>query len=106
MADELIVFVTTPANDSAERIADALVEERLAACVNILPAVRSVYRWQGELTRDNESLMIIKTTVERYSELESRVKELHSYDTPEVVAFRIERGSTAYLKWLKESTSR
>lgn len=104
MSRELIVFVTTPNNEEAARIADALVSERLAACVNIVPAIESVYRWEGKVTRDREALMIIKTTDERYAELEPRVKELHSYSTPEVIALRIERGSDDYLEWLRDST--
>ena len=105
MSHELIVFVTTPNNDEAARIADALVSERLAACVNIVAAVESIYRWEGKVTRDSETLMIIKTTDERYAELELRVRQLHSYSTPEVVAIRIELGSEQYLNWLRESTA-
>ena len=105
MSHELIVFVTTPNNDEAARIAEALVSERLAACVNIVAAVESIYRWEGKVTRDSEALMIIKTTEARYPELERRVKELHSYSTPEVVAIRIERGSEQYLNWLRDSTA-
>ena len=105
MSHELIVFVTTPNSDEAARIAEALVSERLAACVNIVAAVESIYRWEGKVTRDSETLMIIKTTDERYAELELRVRQLHSYSTPEVVAIRIERGSEQYLNWLRESTA-
>jgi len=105
MSQELIALVTAPNKDEASRIASLLVTERLAACVNIISGVESVYRWQGEVTSDTETLMIIKTTGERYLELERRVKELHSYSTPEVIAFKIERGSNAYLQWLRESTS-
>lgn len=104
MNDELIVFATASSNEEASRIAGSLVEERLAACVNIVSSIESVYRWQGEVTRDKETLMIIKTTGERYAELERRIKELHSYTTPEVIALKIERGSKAYLDWLREST--
>ncbi|MEK6321788.1 MAG: divalent-cation tolerance protein CutA [Acidobacteriota bacterium] len=106
MSHELIVFVTTSSNPEAESIADALVSERLAACVNIVGAIESVYRWEGKITHDREALMIIKTTDERYAELERRVKELHSYSTPEVVAFKIERGAGDYLAWVRDSTSR
>ena len=105
MNNELIIFVTASNSEEASRIASSLVEERLAACVNIVSNIESVYRWQGEVTRDTETLMIIKTTGERYAGLERRVKELHSYTTPEIVALRIERGSNAYLDWLRESTS-
>jgi len=105
MTHELVVLVTTSNRDQAAAIAEALVSERLAACVNIIAAIESIYRWEGEVTRDSETLMIIKTTEERYPELERRVKELHSYGTPEVVALRIDRGSEQYLNWLRHSTA-
>jgi periplasmic divalent cation tolerance protein len=105
MSHELIVFVTTPNNDEAASIAQALISERLAACVNIVPTIESIYRWEGKITRDREALMIIKTTGDRYPELERRVKELHSYGTPEVLALKIEQGSADYLKWLRNSTA-
>ena len=105
MTNELVVFVTTSNGDEANKIADALVSERLAACVNIVAAVKSVYRWEGKINSDNEALMIIKTTGERYPDVERRVKELHSYGTPEVVAIRIEQGSEQYLNWLRDSTT-
>jgi periplasmic divalent cation tolerance protein len=103
MSHELLVLVTAPNEDEARRIANALVEERLAACVNIVGAIESVYRWEGQVTTDRETLLIIKTTDDRYEELERRVKELHSYSTPEVIAFKIERGSSEYLSWLQDS---
>ena len=105
MSGELIVFVTAPSKEEALRIAESLVSERLAACVNLVGAIESIYRWEGKVSRDNETLMIIKTTDERYPQLERRVKELHSYTTPEVIAYRIERGSDDYLRWLRESTT-
>jgi periplasmic divalent cation tolerance protein len=105
MSNELIIFVTASGNEEASRIASAIVEERLAACVNIVSNIESVYRWQGKVMLDTETLMIIKTTDERYAELERRIKELHSYTTPEIVALKVERGSKAYLDWLRESTS-
>lgn len=105
MSDELVVFVTTTNNEEAASIAEALVSERLAACVNILGPIESVYRWEGKITRDREALMIIKTTGERYPELELRIKELHSYSTPEVLALKIEQGSAEYLNWLSDSTA-
>jgi len=105
MSDELIVLVTTSNAEEAARIADVLVSERLAACVNIVPGIESIYRWEGKVTRDHESLMIIKTTGARYDEVERRVKELHNYSTPEVIALKIERGSEQYLSWLRDSTA-
>lgn len=104
-SNALIVLVTAPNVEEASRIADALVGGRFAACVNIVSGVVSVYRWEGKVARDSEVLMVIKTTAERYAELEEQVKALHSYTTPEVIAINIERGSEAYLKWLGESVT-
>lgn len=105
MSNALIVLITVPNTEEASRIADALVGSRLAACVNIVSGIESVYRWEGKVTRDSETLMIIKTTGERYAELEQQIKTLHSYTTPEVVAISIERGAEDYLKWLGESVA-
>ena len=103
MTQQLLVLVTTSSKDEASTIAEALVSERLAACVNIVGAIESVYRWEGKIVRDAEALIVIKTTDERYGDLERRVKQLHSYSTPEVIAIKIERGSTEYLAWLGDS---
>jgi periplasmic divalent cation tolerance protein len=103
VSHEIIVLVTTPNSDEANLIANALVADGLAACVNIIPAIESVYRWEGKVTRDHEALMIVKSMTDRYVELERRVKELHSYSTPEVIALKIERGSEEYFKWLRDS---
>lgn len=105
MSNELLVLVTAPSRDDAARIANALVEERLAACVNIVAAIESVYRWEGRVTTDREALLIIKTTAARYQQIEQRVKELHTYETPEVIAIKIDRGSSDYLSWLSDSVS-
>lgn len=104
MANELIVFVTVPNATEASKIAESLVSERLAACVNIVRGIESVYRWEGKVTRDDEFLLIIKTTDVRYGSLERRVKEMHSYTTPEVVAMPIQHGLPEYLRWLRDST--
>jgi periplasmic divalent cation tolerance protein len=103
MTHELVVLVTTSGKDEAAAIADALVSEHLAACVNIIDGIESVYRWEGKVARDREALMVIKTTSERYDAVERRVKQLHSYSTPEVIAIKIGRGSPEYLAWLLES---
>jgi periplasmic divalent cation tolerance protein len=102
MSEERIVLVTAGSREEAERLAEALVGERLAACVNIVGPIRSIYRWQGEVCRDDEQLLLIKTTRQRCESLERRVRELHSYDVPEVIVLPIESGSAAYLSWLRE----
>lgn len=102
MADELVAFVTCPP-DQADRIATAIVESRLAACVNILPTVTSVYAWEGDQHRDSETLLIIKTNRKNYEAFETKIKELHPYDLPEIICVPIELGSQAYLNWLNQS---
>ncbi len=103
MSNELIVLVTAASNQEAASLSETLVTEHLAACVNMVSNVQSVYWWDGKLNQDSEVLLIIKTTDQQYEKLESRIKQLHSYATPEVIALRIERGSTAYLEWLRQS---
>lgn len=98
--DALAVFVTVPTRAVGARIARALVAERLAACVNLVSGVRSIYAWKGKVCDDRELLLVIKTTRERYAALENRVKVLHPYKAPEVIALKIARGSEDYLRWL------
>jgi len=105
MTDALVVLVTVPSRADGERIAEALVGETLAACVNILGPIRSIYRWQGEIARDDEHLLLIKTTRAGYAALESRVLALHSYENPEVIAVPVERGAGAYLEWVGKSVA-
>ena len=105
MSEVLVVLVTVPSLADGERIAEALVGESLAACVNVLGPIRSIYRWQGEVCRDDEHLLLIKTTPARYAELEVRVLALHPYETPEVIALPVELGAAAYLGWVKGVTS-
>jgi periplasmic divalent cation tolerance protein len=102
MADEILVFVTCPATDS-ERIASELVEHELAACVNIVSSVTSIYRWQGEICRDSEHLLIVKSVRNLWQTLERKVREIHPYDVPEVIAFAIDEGHGPYLSWLTNS---
>jgi len=103
MAD-IVVLVTAPSEDEAAKIGRALVDERLAACANIVTGVRSIYRWEGKVEDEPEALMVIKTREELFDSLESRVRELHPYSVPEVIAIPIVKGSQAYLKWLHEET--
>ena len=100
----LAVFCTCPDAGSAARIAEALVDERLAACVNQLPGLRSVYRWQGAIERADEVLLVIKTTAARLDALTQRVRALHPNELPEVIAFEVAGGLTAYLDWVAEQT--
>lgn len=100
-----IVFVMAANEEEASVIARTLVEERLAACVNIIMPVRPIYRWQGAIEESHESLLLIKTSARNYAKLERRVEELHSYDVPEIVATALANGSADYLKWIAESTS-
>lgn len=101
--DVLVVLCTFPAGDAAVRAAEQLVEERLAACVNIVSGVQSVFRWKGTVSREDEVLAIIKTTADRFAALEVRLIELHSYDCPEVIALEVERGHLPYLDWVRDS---
>jgi periplasmic divalent cation tolerance protein len=98
-----LVLSTAKDRDEAEHIAERLVRERLAACVNVFSDLRSVYRWKGKVERAGEALMLMKTSRGKLSRLMARVKELHSYEVPELLALPIERGSSKYMKWLRES---
>ena len=100
----MIVLTTLPADADAEDFATALVEERLAACVNLLPAMQSVYRWEGQVEQDHERQVVIKTSRERVVLLWERVRDLHPYDVPEFVVLPIIDGNDAYLRWIAEST--
>lgn len=100
----LLCYCTCPDADSAQRIAEALVAERLAACVNRLPGIASTYRWQGEVTTDSEQLLLIKTTDARFEALRTRLLALHPYDLPELIAVPIEHAHAAYLEWVREAT--
>lgn len=101
----LIVYCCVPDLETAERIATALVEERLAACVNRLPGVVSTYRWQGETRTDAELLLICKTTRARFAALRARIVALHPYELPEVIAVDVALGHEPYLAWLAEATA-
>ena len=100
----LMVFVTASSTEEAETIARAMVEERLAACANLVPSVSSVFRWEGRIEREEEVLIILKSRRMLLDRLVERVRELHSYEVPEVVALPIVGGSDAYLDWLRKET--
>ena len=101
----LTVFMTAPDSDEAERIASTLVEERLAACANVVRDVVSVYRWEGELQRDAEVLVILKTTADGVEALKSRAMALHPYDVPEFLALPVVEGHEPYLRWVRGEVS-
>jgi periplasmic divalent cation tolerance protein len=101
--DAIIVFMTAPNGEEATRLAELLIGAHLAACVQILPEMESVYRWQGQIERQSEILILAKTTAAKFADLEREVRALHSYETPEIVAVPIVAGSSPYLKWLAES---
>ena len=98
--DAVMVFMTAPTGEEAARLAEMLVGAHLAACVQILPEIESVYRWQGKIERQPEILLLAKTTQAKFAELEREVRALHSYETPEIVAVPITAASSPYLKWL------
>jgi periplasmic divalent cation tolerance protein len=102
--EEIVVFVTTPDEGVAVRIAKSLVEARLAACVNIIKDIRSIYSWQGKIEDDSEVLLVVKTRNEHFDSLSKKIKELHSYSVPEIIALPIIKGSEDYLKWIREVT--
>lgn len=105
MADEIVIFITASSEDEAVKIASALVQEHLVACANIVPKVRSLFFWQGGTQDEQESLLICKGRLSHMERIISRVKSLHSYTVPEIIALPIISGSSEYLEWVKEATS-
>ena len=103
--EALLVLSNLPSREAAEKLADELVAQRLAACVNILAPCRSVYRWKGAVQHDEEHPMLIKTTAERYPALEQALRAGHPYELPEIIAVPIERGLPAYLDWVAAETN-
>jgi periplasmic divalent cation tolerance protein len=106
MTDKRLVLTTCGSQEEARRIAQELVERRLAACVNIVPQIESVYRWQGEVETATEWLLIIKTTAHVFESLRETLGKLHSYDVPECIEITVEDGSAAYLDWISSSVSK
>lgn len=105
MADCWIALTTLASREEGERLATTLVEERLAACVNVIGGVASLYRWEGRVERDEEVLLLMKTTVSGVERLKGRVLELHPYDTPEFLAFEVGAGAPGYLAWVVDSVA-
>ena len=103
MADEKLIISTAGSREEASRIARALVEEKLAACVNIVGPIQSVYRWEGKIDSSQEFLMLIKTTSRISGVAITRIRELHSYDLPEAIEMNIDGGSSDYLKWIRDT---
>jgi periplasmic divalent cation tolerance protein len=105
MTDYRIVLTTAGSADEAERIASALVEAQLAACVNIVSPITSVYRWKGSVQKEQEWLLLIKTTASAFDSVSMKIRELHSYDLPECIQIPIETGTAEYLKWIAENVN-
>ena len=105
MTDKRIVLTTAGSAEEAQKIARHIVEQRLAACVNIVPKIESVYRWQGKVESSAEWLLLIKTTVEKFPNVRNAIRELHSYDLPECIAIAVEDGSEEYLDWIADSVA-
>ena len=104
MSEFRVVFCTIDTIERAKQLALELVKNRLAACVNIIPRGTSIYEWKGEIVEDKEFLLIIKTKATLYSKLETKIKELHPYEVPEIVSLDLEEGSKDYLDWIKDNT--
>lgn len=102
MEGYLVVLITTPV-DKGEEIANFIVENKLGACVNVVPEVSSVYWWKGNIERDKEALLVVKTSIGKFRELLRKVKEIHPYTVPEIIALPIVAGNEDYLKWIEDS---
>ena len=102
MEGYLVVLITVPV-EKGEELADFIVEKKLGACVNLIPEVRSTYWWKGNIERDRESLLVIKTSMKKFGELKRKVKEVHPYTVPEIIALPIVAGNEDYLRWIEES---
>ena len=103
-SDFIVVYITAPNQEEAQSLAQALVTEKLAACVNIIPGIQSVYQWDNAVQTDQELLLICKTRTERFEALNKRVQALHSYDVPEIISIPLQNGSEPYLNWVRDNT--
>lgn len=98
-----LIYVTAPSKTEAEQIAEAVIAERLAACANFFDGVTSLFKWEGRLCRENETILILKTTADKVDSLTARIKELHSYDCPCIVALPVESGNFDFLNWVEQT---
>ena len=103
-SDFIVVYITAPNQEEAQSLAQALVKEKLAACVNIIPGIQSVYQWDNAIQTDQELLLICKSRTERFEALSKRVQALHSYDVPEIISIPLQNGSEPYLNWVRDNT--
>lgn len=106
MREFIVVFVTCSSPEEAEKIGNSLVGKRLVACVNIIPRIKSIFHWKGKIAKEKEVLLIGKSRMELFDSIQNEVKELHSYEVPEIVALPVEAGSEDYLEWVKEETQK
>lgn len=102
--DFIVVLITTSSTDEAKKIGNSLINKNLAACANIIPSVQSIFKWKGNICNESEVMIIVKTRLELFDELQSEVKELHSYEVPEIIALPIITGNENYLKWINGET--
>lgn len=106
MKEFIVVFVTCSSMKEAEKIGNSLVEKKLAACVNVVPEIKSIFYWKGKISRENEILLVAKSRMELFDSIQNEVRELHSYEVPEIIALPIEAGSEDYLEWIKKETQK
>ncbi|THJ23784.1 MAG: divalent-cation tolerance protein CutA [Nitrospira sp. CG24D] len=104
-SEVIIVFVTVPGLREGSRISKAILTSRLAACVNVIPGVQSMYQWKGKIVREKEAMLVMKTTRARYQKLEQKIKQLHPYEVPEVIAMPLICGSPQYIEWVKREVA-
>ena len=104
MVGEIVVLITASSNEEARKLGKTLVQEKFAACVNVIPEIISIFKWHGEVCEEGEVLMIVKTAGDKFSALEKRIKQVHSYEVPEIIALPIVAGSKEYLNWIQKET--
>ncbi|MGB2698588.1 MAG: divalent-cation tolerance protein CutA [Candidatus Zixiibacteriota bacterium] len=106
MKEFILILVTCSSPEEAEKIGNSLVEKRLAACVNVVPEVKSIFYWKGKVSKEKEVLLIVKSRMDLFESIQNEVKGLHSYEVPEIIALPIEAGSEEYLNWIRKETQK